>query len=117
MKTTLGQKLLKGLTTLALSFGLLSITDVRLGLGLWTFLLLSVIFLAGFWHLVERMNHEWQEYTNKLDNMQKDINYIKQQVDNMRMNRKGQWQRHVKDILIGTVALFLFWVIISKLFF
>lgn len=73
---TFKRKLVEGLLTLGGFFGLLSITDLKIPLSIWSIMVISVILIIIIFHTMEL----YRKIKTYFDDLRKDINYIKNKI-------------------------------------
>ncbi len=84
IKYTLWEKVWKGLGALAMVFGLVSITGIKLNLPWVLLFVMAVIFLAGYWHTLELTRKIRTQVIGYFSELQEDIKFIK-----TRLGKKG----------------------------
>ena len=77
-------KIWKSLAALAIVYGLLSPTNVKMDFNLWIIILVSVIFFVIYWHFLEKMKEKINSIKRYFSDLKRDIKYIRDKT-----NKKG----------------------------
>lgn len=77
MKSSFWQKIWKGFAILAIFFGLLSPTDIKLSIPVWISLLILTIVFASYLHALEFIEEKYFAIAKYFKDLQADIKFIR----------------------------------------